>query len=38
MVNVTAAPLADTELDVVPELAALINGELAAEPTNYPLF
>jgi hexosaminidase len=33
-----AAPQAETELDVVPELAALINGKLAAEPTNYPLF
>jgi hypothetical protein len=33
-----AQPVAETELDVLPELAALINGKLAAEPGSYSLF
>lgn len=31
-------PVAETELDVLPELAALINGKLVAEPGSYSLF
>ncbi len=33
-----ATPVAETELDVLPELAALINGKLLPEPATYPLF
>ena len=33
-----ATPVAETELDVLPELAALINGKLLPEPATYSLF
>ena len=33
-----AQPVAETELDVLPELAALINGKLIPEPASYSLF
>jgi hexosaminidase len=33
-----AQPAGETELDVLPELAALINGKLPPEPVSYSLF
>jgi hexosaminidase len=33
-----AQPVAETELDVLPELVGLITGKLAPEPGSYPLF
>ena len=30
--------IAETELDVIPELTALITGKLSPESTEYPLF